>query len=156
MPRGGPTRIAGSGPLLLVFLFLLLGASAFLLPSPRPRHQRPAATRMQAAAATTSPLLQQLQAAFPSVPIPLEFVDGIAVSDSPSSLSSSGAAESGGSPEEQQALVRARTFASLAPRVLLARGLDTISDDFAFFSPSECSGFACMCVCAQPAKPLRF
>lgn len=136
-------RIASSSPLLLVFQVLLLGASAFLpchrAPFsllPRPRHHRPAATQMQAA--TSSPLLQHLQAAFPRVSIPLEFVDGIAASDSSSSSSSpSGGAESSGSPEEQQALVRARTFASLAPRVLLARGLDTISDDFSFFSPSE-------------------
>jgi hypothetical protein len=77
--------------------------------------------------------MHQLQADYPRVPIPPDFLGGVPPSDS------GAGAEASNNGEAERLMVRARTFASLAPRALLARGLDIISEDFTFFSPSAYS-----------------
>lgn len=119
---------------ILVLLAGSVTGSAFLLPAastprraPSCRQQATAAAGAAATGAAPLPLLHQLQSAYPRVPIPPDFLAGVQPSDSAPAASAN----------EERALVRARTFASLAPRALLARGLDIISEDFVYYSPSE-------------------
>lgn len=98
-------------------------------PSPNNHKQQAAAGADGASTTTPLSLQHQLQSMYPRVPLPPEFLSGVQPSDS-------GSTNIGAAADTERALVRARMFASLAPRALLARGLDIISEDFVYFSPS--------------------
>ena len=68
---------------------------------------------------------------YPDKSIPNDFFDAIQPP-----ASSNGASPSSILIDEDKALIRARSFTSMAPRVLLSRGIDIMTEDFVYYSTS--------------------
>lgn len=71
-----------------------------------------------------------LQLRYPDLVIPSEYLAAVQPADADAAANAAAGSDPG------RNLVRAEAFAALAPRVLLSRGLDTIADDFTYFSAS--------------------
>lgn len=84
------------------------------------RTRRSAATLVAPSSSVKSSVQDTLEQAFPSVQIPAEFLSAV---NSP-----------GLGTDLERALIRGKAFAAMAPRVLITRGWDVLSDDFVYYS----------------------
>jgi len=82
--------------------------------------RRSAATLVAPSSTVASNVQGTLKRAFPTVQIPAEFLSAI---NPP-----------GQGTDPERALIRAKAFAAMAPRVLITRGWDVLSDDFVYYS----------------------
>lgn len=84
------------------------------------RTRRSAATLAAPSSSVASNVQDTLKRAFPTVQIPAEFLSAIS--------------PPGQGTDPERAVIRAKAFAAMAPRVLITRGWDVLSDDFVYYS----------------------